>query len=89
MLVTISLLPPKNEHQRTINDFWASILDYQTAMQWRGDKIQLLVAFMGKNARNNVTTVSSLYALVFNFTNMHAMSYRSDFFLACSSKVNI
>jgi len=30
-----------------------------------------------------------LYVLVFNFTNMHAMSHRSDFFLACTSKGNI
>jgi len=44
---------------------------------------------MGKNTSNDIATVSALYALVFNFTNMHAMSHRSDFFLACSSKVNI
>jgi len=44
---------------------------------------------MGKDASNDIATVSSLYALVFNFTNMHAMSHRSDCFLVCSSKVNI
>jgi len=44
---------------------------------------------MGKNANDDIATVSSLYVLVFNFTNMHAMSHRSDFFLAWSSKVNI
>jgi hypothetical protein len=44
---------------------------------------------MGKNATDDIATVSSLYAPVFNFTNMHAMSHRSDFFLACSSKVDI
>jgi len=44
---------------------------------------------MGKNATDDITTVSSLYAPVFNLTNMHAMSHRSDFFLACSSKVDI
>jgi len=44
---------------------------------------------MGKNGSNNIATVSSLNALVFNLPTMHAMSHRSDFFLACSSKVNI
>jgi len=32
---------------------------------------------------------SSLYVLVFRFTNMHAMYHRSDFVHACSSRVNI
>jgi len=36
-----------------------------------------------------INSLSSLYAPVFNFTNMHPMSHRSDFCLACSSKVNI
>jgi hypothetical protein len=44
---------------------------------------------MGKNAPNDVATVSSLHAPVFNFTNMHVMSHRLDCFLACTSKVNI
>jgi len=44
---------------------------------------------MGKNASEDIATTSSLYVLVFNFTNMHTMSHRSDFFLPCSSKVNI
>ena len=89
MLVTISLLPHKNDRQQSVNDFWASILDDQTAMQQRWDKFGLLAAFMGKNGSNNIATVSSLNALVFNLPTMHAMSHRSDFFLACSSKVNI
>jgi len=89
MLVTISLLPPKNERQRRVNDFWACILDCQTTMQRRWHKIGLSAAFMGIKASNDIATVSSLYALVFNFTNMHAMSHRSDFLLASSSKVNI
>jgi len=49
----------------------------------------LSAALIGQNASNDIATISSLYAIVFNFTNMHAMSHRSDFFLACSSKVNI
>ena len=44
---------------------------------------------MGNNASDDIATTSSLYVLVFNFRNMHAMSHRSDFVLACSSKVNI
>jgi len=44
---------------------------------------------MGTNASNDIATASSLYVLVFNFTNMHVMSYRSDIFLACTSKDNI
>jgi len=44
---------------------------------------------MGKNDTDDITTVLSLYSHVFNFTNMHAMSHRFDFFLACSSKVDI
>jgi len=49
----------------------------------------LLAAVVGKNANNDIATVSSLYVLVFNFSNMHAMSHRSDFFLTCISKANI
>jgi hypothetical protein len=64
-------------------------LDYQTAMQQRWHKIGLSAAFMGKNASNDIATVLSLYTLVFNFTNIHAMSHKPDFFLACSSTVNI
>jgi hypothetical protein len=44
---------------------------------------------MSKNATNDIATVSSLYAHIFNFKNIHAISHRSDFFLPCSSKVNI
>jgi len=44
---------------------------------------------MGEHANDDIATISSLYVLVFNFTNMHAMSHRSDVFLACSSEVNI
>ena len=34
MVLTTLLLPPNNEHQQCVNDFWSSILDYQKAMQW-------------------------------------------------------
>jgi len=68
---------------------WACILDYQTAMQRSWPIIVLSAAFMGQKANDDMATVTSLYALGFNFTNMHPMSHRSDFFLACSSKVYI
>jgi len=89
MLLAISLLPPKNERQWSVNEFSASILDNQTAMQLHWSIIVLSAAFMGKIASDDIATSSSLYVLVFKFTNMHAMSHRSDFFLACSSKVSI
>jgi hypothetical protein len=59
--------------------------------QYSGDetKSDYRLPLWGQNASNDIATVWSLYALVFNFTNMHAISHRSDFFLACSSKVNI
>jgi len=64
-------------------------MDILTAMQRHWPTIVLSAAFMGKNASGDLTTASSLYVIVFNITIMHAMSHRSDFFLACSSKVNI
>jgi len=73
----------------SVNDVWACILDNQTATQRCWPITVLLAAFMGKNTSDDIATVSSLYVLVFNFTNMHAMSHRTDFFLTCSSKVNI
>ena len=88
MLVRISLLPPENERQRNLNVFWPCILDNQTAMQQRSPIIVLLATLMGKNATDDIATVSSLYAPVFNFTNMYAVSHRSDCFLDCSSKVD-
>ena len=89
MIVTTLLLPPKNARQWSVNDFWAWILDNQTAMQRHRPMIILSAAFMGKNATEDIAAASSLYVLIFNFTNTHTMSHRSDFFLACSSKVNI
>jgi hypothetical protein len=44
---------------------------------------------MDKNATDDIATVSSLYAPVFNFSTLHAMSHRSDFVLACCSDVDI
>jgi len=82
-------LPLENERQWSVNDFCACILDNQTAMQRRSPVIVLSAAFMSKNASDDIATASSVYVLVFNSTDMHAMSHRSDLFPACSSKVNI
>jgi hypothetical protein len=43
---------------------------------------------MGKNATDDIATVLSLYAHVFNFTNMHVMFHRSDFAHASRSNVD-
>jgi len=89
MLVTTSLLTSKNDPQLSVNNFWACLLDNQTAMQRRRPIIILSAAFMGKNASDNIATASSFKVFIFNFTTMHAMSHRSDCDLACSSEVNI
>jgi len=51
--------------------------------------IVLLATIKGNNGSDDIAYGTSLYVLAFNFTNMHAMSYRSDIFLASSSTVNI
>jgi len=89
MLAMISLLPSKNERQRSVNDIFACILDNLTAMQRHCPVIVLSAAIMRKNATDDITTVLSLYAHVFKFTNMHVMSHRSDLFVSCNSKVDI
>jgi len=50
MLVTISLLPPKNELPLSVNNSWSCILDNLRAMERRYPIINLLAAFTGKNA---------------------------------------
>jgi len=70
-LVTISHPPPTIEHPQSINNFCGGSERY-TAMYC----IVMLL--------NQVLPGQSLQSvLVYNFTNMHAMSYRSDF-IACS-----
>jgi len=66
------LHPPLTiEHPQSMNNFSGGLERY-TAMYW-------IVLFL-----NHVLPGQSLQSvLVYNFTNMHAMSYRSDFF-ACS-----
>jgi len=76
MLVTISRLPRKSECPKSVNRF-CGVSEHQTAMN-------CIVLFL-----NRVVHGQSLQSnLVYNFTNMHAVSYSSDFF-TCSSRVNI
>jgi len=76
MLLTISHPPPTMEFPRRVNNFCGSSVHY-TAMN-------CVVLFL-----NLVLHCQSLQSvLVYNFTNMNAMSNRSDFF-ACSCRVNI
>jgi len=58
MLVTIQLPPPRNERQRSVNDFWSCILDNLRAMERRYPIFNLLAAFMGKNASDNIAYAS-------------------------------
>ena len=115
-IVTMS----QNEHQLSVNDLCAGILDNLTGMEHGYTTMILSTAFMGKNASDDISSASynsaptvhqgskhhtaincimlfpngvlrgqSLQSvLVFNFSNMHAMSYWSDYF-PCSCRVNI
>jgi len=62
MLVTISLPPPKNERQWSINDFWLCILDNLRATERRQPIILSSAAFMGKRSSVNITTTSKKWA---------------------------
>jgi len=45
-----------NECQRSVNDFWSSILDNPTAVQQDWPIIEVLAAFMGNIISDDVTT---------------------------------
>jgi len=77
MLSTISHTHLKNESQRSVNTFCGGSASCTTTY---------CIAFF----LNRVISLQlSLYVPMFNFTNMHAVSHRSDCCLDCSSKVNI
>jgi len=76
MLVTISCPPPTIERPWSINIFCGGLATYTA--------IKCIVLFLNCVLRGQ----SLQYVLVYNLTNMHAMSHRSDFF-ACSSRANI
>ena len=76
MLVMIWRLPPAVEGLHNLNSF-GGCSDRYTAMY-------CIVLFLHRVLPGQ----SSHSILVYNFTNMHAMLYRSEFF-ACSFRVNI
>jgi len=76
MIVMISCLPPTFECSMSVNTFCGGS-DCSTA-------INCIVLVLTRVLRGQ----SLQSVLGYNFTNMHAMSYRSDFF-GCSCRVNI
>jgi len=76
MQVTISLPPSENECQLSINHFCGCSVCYTAS--------NCIVSFLNLFIHSQ----SFQYVLVYNITNIHAMSHRSDFFLAHSSRVN-
>ena len=58
MLSTTSSLCPKNECQRSVNDFRPSILENQGAMRQQRSTIVLLAAYLGKYSYDKIVTMS-------------------------------
>jgi len=58
MLSTTSSLFPKNERQRSVNDFRTSILENQGAMRPQRSTILLLPSFLGKYAYDKIGTMT-------------------------------
>jgi len=58
MLSTTSSLCPKNERQRSVNDFMRSILENQAAMRPQCYIIVLLAVFLGKYAYDKIVSRS-------------------------------
>jgi len=55
---TRSLPDHRNQHQRSVNDFWSCILHNQWAVQQHLVIIGILAAFMGKNSPDNIASTS-------------------------------
>jgi len=58
MVATTSLLCPKNERQRSINDFWHCIMVKARVVRRHWPIIELLAAFLGKNTSDKIVTMS-------------------------------
>jgi hypothetical protein len=82
ILQTISVPPPKNERQRSVNNVWSSIFDIQGPVQPSHITITVLAAFNGKKVSNNITSASQKSVSM-------SMSHRFYFFLAGCSRVKI
>ena len=77
MLLMISLLPPKNEPQQSVNCFHAGAVTYTAT--------KCIVLYL----KYIFNRQSFQYVFVFNFKTMHAISHRAYFFVARSFEVNI
>jgi hypothetical protein len=54
---TISLPPPKNQHQQSINDYLSCIMDNSRAEQRHIPIIIMVAAFLGNNGREDIATI--------------------------------
>jgi len=68
MLCTVLQLPPKNERQRSMKSFCEGSVSCTATY--------CTVMFLNQV----ISHQSSVYIPIFNFTTMHAMSHRSDFY---------
>jgi len=62
MAATISLPPPQNECQRSVNHFWCCIMDTPSTVHRHLPISNVSAAFMGKNASDYIATTSKKYA---------------------------
>jgi hypothetical protein len=58
MVATTSPLCPKNEHQRSVNNFWHCILEKARVVRRHWPIIELSAAFLGKNTSDKIVTMS-------------------------------
>jgi len=77
MLMTILLLPSKNERHQSINSFCAGAVTYTPTK------------YIALYLNCNFNSQWFQYVLVYSSTTMHAMSHRAHFFVARSARVHI
>jgi hypothetical protein len=58
MVATTTPLCPKNECQRSVNNFWHCILEKARVVRQHWPIIELLAAFLGKNTSDKIVTMS-------------------------------
>jgi len=58
MVDRTSLICPKNERQRSINDFWSRIMDNPRAVRWHEAIGTLSAAFLRKNSCDYIAATS-------------------------------
>jgi hypothetical protein len=58
MVATTSPPCPKNDRQRSVNDFWHCILEKARVVRRHWPIIELSAAFLGKNTSNKIVTMS-------------------------------